>query len=64
MKRIFPSLLLAALATFPLAAFDTQANVADMFSDVKGKPILIEEEVYTLTDRNGKLHEESTGRKT
>ena len=64
MKRIPPLFLLAALAVAPLAAFDTQANVSDMFSDVHGKPILIEEEVYTLTDRNGKLFEETTGRKT
>lgn len=64
MKRIFPTLLLAAAATFPVAAFDTQATVADMFSDVRGKPILIEETVFTLTDRNGKLVEQPTGRKT
>lgn len=66
MKRISP-LLLAAVAILPLLplnAFDTQATVADMFSDVRSKPLLIEETVYTLTDRNGKLFEESTGRKT
>lgn len=64
MKQICPLLLLTALPLLPLAAFDTQANVAAMFSDVKGKPVLIEENFYTLTDRNGKLSEESTGRKT
>ena len=63
MKKI-PLFLLASIAVLPLQAFDTQANVADMFSDVHGKPLLIEETVYTLTDRNGKLFEESTGRKT
>ena len=64
MKQICPLLLLTALPLLPLAAFDTQANVTAMFSDVKGKPVLIEENFYTLTDRNGKLSEESTGRKT
>ncbi|MBQ9538251.1 MAG: hypothetical protein IJU95_03185 [Treponema sp.] len=64
MKRISPFFLMMMLACPYVSAFDTQANVADMFSDVRDKPIFIEETVYTLTDRNGKLIEESTGRKT
>ncbi len=64
MKRILPLFLLTACALLPLSAFDTQATISDMFSDVRGKPVLIEETFYTLTDRNGKLFEETTGRKT
>lgn len=67
MKNIYQktiSSLVLAISPVVTFAFDRQANVRDMYSEIKKHPVQIEESFFTLSDKNGKITETPTERKT
>ncbi len=63
MKK-FLTFLGLSFTVFASFAFDKQANIKDMYSDIHSQPVFIEESIFTLSDKNGKIIEEPTMRKT
>ena len=63
-KQMFTATVISMLAISHSYSFDRLPTVKDTYQDIKSKPAMITETIYTLIDENGKLVELPTQRKT
>ncbi|MBR1910879.1 MAG: hypothetical protein IJ828_00835 [Treponema sp.] len=63
-KQMLAYSVAALTVTGTAAAFDRLPTIKDTYQDIKGKPVMITESIYTIVDENGKLVELPTKRKT
>ena len=63
-KQMFTATVISMLAISHSYSFDSLPTVKDTYQDIKSKPAMITETIYTLIDENGKLVELPTQRKT
>ncbi len=64
MLSFMASIVAAGATATAIYAFDRLPTIKDTYQDIKSKPVMITESIYTIIDENGKLIELPTKRKT
>ncbi len=64
LKQLLTFSVVSLISIGTMSAFDRLPTIKDTYQDIKAKPVMITETIYTIIDKNGKLEELPTQRKT
>ena len=64
LKQLLSFSVASLISISTMSAFDRLPTIKDTYQDIKAKPVMITETIYTIIDKNGKLEELPTQRKT